>query len=685
MDIKTLLDNLHDEVSCSVCMCPFIEPKQLPCLHSFCLKCLNGIHRTSPRQDAISCPECRKEIRIPGSGNPSEFPTNFRISRLLDVLAIKECNTTGVKCGNCDETSANCFYCFQCSFFWCENCIGGHNIIRANKEHRVLAIKDFQDQDIQDVLKRPAFCQIKRHENKGLEFFCKNCKVAICYACALTEHDGHAKMLLEDGANEHCEHRLRMESLIESLNKKADEKRNEISELDQNSIDVQVQVADVKSKVQATADQMMAIIEARKQDIFGAVDNQARESLECFALRKGEAENQLHDIESAIEETKKLLRRSSSAEILGFNETFETIVQEQGAQGKSDVERIPRFSFTENTKLVNMLNTEGIGSVKTVFNKIKTQQSGAEGKENNEAISGFEGKHVRDSSFEVQIQTRQFRPVLSFGEFGKPVGKLNFPCGVAVNNRNEIAVTELNNHRVSVFSSDGTHLRSFGREGRNQGEFIWPTGIAFDNNGNIIVVDHDNNRVQVFSGNGKFITKFGEKGNLDHQLQNPEGLSVTSNGDIIVADSGNKLIKIFSPRGQFKRKFAGGQGFLSRPCHCIQTEQYFILSDRGEHCIKVFDLEGNFVFKFGKKGNKEGEFNLPSRLSVNGDGHLMVCDSGNHRVQMFELSGKFVTKFGTKGSGIGEFNWPTSAANLCDGRIVVSDHTNNRIQIFKLN
>ena len=400
----------------------------------------------------------------------------------------------------------------------------------------MLAIKDFQDQDIEDVLKRPAFCQIKRHENKALEFFCKTCKVAICNACALIEHEGHTKMFLEDGANEH---RLRLESLIESLNNKADEKRKEISKLDQSSIDVQVQVADVKGKVQTTVDQMMEIIEARKQDIFGAVDNQAKESLDSLALRKGEVENQLQIVESTIEETRQLLRRSSSAEILRFNETFDTILQEQGARGKNDVERIPRFSFTENTKLVNMLNTEGVGSVKTVFNTIKAQQSGAEGKENSKAVTGFEEKHVRGNSFEVPIQTRRFRPVLSFGRYGESVGKLNKPWGLAVNNRNQIAVIELFKHRLSVFSSDGTHLRSFGRKGGNQGEFNYPSGITFDNNGNIIVADSVNNRLQVFSGNGEFLTKFGEKGNLDHQLQNPEGLSVTSNGDIIVADTGN--------------------------------------------------------------------------------------------------------------------------------------------------
>ena len=96
MDIQTLLNNLHEEVSCSVCMCKYTDPKQLPCLHSFCLHCLNGIQRTSGRRDKIACPECRQEFNVPDNGNLAALPTNFRINNLLDVLAIKECSTTGV-------------------------------------------------------------------------------------------------------------------------------------------------------------------------------------------------------------------------------------------------------------------------------------------------------------------------------------------------------------------------------------------------------------------------------------------------------------------------------------------------------------------------------------------------------------------------------------------------------------
>ena len=119
MDIKTLLNNLHEEVSCSVCMNTFTDPKTLPCLHVFCLHCLNRILRTSGRHDIILCPECRKEIHVPRSGNLEDLPTNFRINSLLDVLAIKECNATEVRCGNCEESSSQSFYCFQCCAFWC--------------------------------------------------------------------------------------------------------------------------------------------------------------------------------------------------------------------------------------------------------------------------------------------------------------------------------------------------------------------------------------------------------------------------------------------------------------------------------------------------------------------------------------------------------------------------------------
>ena len=682
MDIKTLLDNLHDEVSCSVCMCTFTDPKQLPCLHSFCLHCLNEIQRTSGVHGKITCPECRRQFQIPGSGNPSELPTNFRINSLLDVLAIKECSTANVKCGNCNKRSAQTLYCFQCCSFWCEECIFGHNIIRTNKEHRTLALKDFQDQDIEAVLKRPAFCQKKRHEKEELKFFCKDCKVAICKTCVMTLHEGHGKMLLEEATDAR---KTQINYTLQSLKDKAFDKRKEQEQLYQKSMDINVQIAELKTQVQTAVDRLLAIIEKRKQDIFHIVDNQAKKSLESLSQNQVQVANQMKLIESAIEETEFLLKRRFSTEILEFSETFDSILQEQGTQENRDTEcSIPRFSFTKSEKLINLLSVgEGIGNVEFVFSETKTQQSEAKCKESIKEIAGNKGANDRYSPTQTQVQTRRFRSVLSFGQYGESAGMLNVPCGVAVNGNDEIAVAESNNNRISVFRSDGTHLRSFGRKGRNNGEFNYPTGVAFDSLGNILVADCFNHRVQGFDGTGKFLSKFGEKGILDHQLSYPEGLSVNYKSNIIVADKGNKVIKIFSSCGEYLRKFSGTAGAnMVNPYHCIQHGQYFIVSDYGDHSIKVFNLEGDIIATFGKQGSKDGEFNRPYYLSVNKEGLLMVCDERNHRVQVFELSGKFVTKFGSKGSESGEFRNPVCTANIGDGRIVVCDTNNSRIQLF---
>ena len=289
-------------------------------------------------------------------------------------------------------------------------------------------------------------------------------------------------------------------------------------------------------------------------------------------------------------------------------------------------------------------------------------------------------EHVRGSPFEVQVKRRQFRPVLSFGQEGSDAGMLKRPWTLAVNDKDEIAVCDFDNHRVQIFASNGTHIRSFGKKGNQQGEFNCPAGIAFYND-KIIVADRNNHRVQQFSDEGHYLNQFGGKGSQDYQLQCLEGLSIDNDGNIIVADSGDKLIKIFSRDGRFLRRISNEGSFIF-PLHCIQHDNYLIVSDRSDHCIKVFNREGEFLYKFGNKGKGDGEFDKPGLLSMDRAGNLLVCDESNHRVQVFKLSGEFVTNFGARGTRKGEFNLPASSAVLSDGKIIVTDHCNHRVQIF---
>ena len=291
------------------------------------------------------------------------------------------------------------------------------------------------------------------------------------------------------------------------------------------------------------------------------------------------------------------------------------------------------------------------------------------------------GGHVRGSPFTFKGQLFQFKAFFGTTRLFHIRESVNRPRGVAVNAKDEIAVSDYGNRKVHVFSSDGKCLKSFTRQGDKNGEFFLPAGIAFDKNGDIYVADYGSARIQIFSGEGKYKSSFGGKGRLDSHFSNFWGVSVDSGGNVIVADAGNKFIKIFSPDGELKT--IGGKGSFSYPFHCIQCDGYLIVSDNSEHCVKVYDWDGKFQNQFGKWGDGDGEFKSPTCLSVNKSGHLMVCDSGNNRIQVFQLDGTFVGKFGSKGKNLGQFESPWATAVLSNGHIVVSDQNNDRMQIFK--
>ena len=619
--------------------------------------------------------------------------------------------------------------------------------MRSNKDHRVLAIKEFQDKDYEDVLKRPALCHKQGHRKEELKFFCKNCETVVCLICVPLEHGGHTLSLIEEEAERQ---KIQIKSMIETQRNNLKGKTNIIRKLDENYAKLMQQGEDVKRDVQKVVDNLIAAIEAKKQNIFSAVENQTSKSLESLAKRKNNIEEQIAAIESSLEKAEKLLTGSTHAEVVQFKKsleiTFGGIDQTEPFDGDPKG-LLVHLTFVENEKLLTTVNDEEIGSLE-ILQQTKASQCIAEGKGLEEGTVGGEarfdlttrnaqrrqcyckhdrvtveirdeqgrecatevrindnkdgsykisyfpkeqgryqvtvnvnGGNVLGSPFTVKVQPFQVRPVLSFGSEGSSVRMFHFPWGLAVNARDEIAVTDQSNHRVQIFSSGRNYLRTFGRQGSKNGELNSPRGIAFHRNGNIFVVDSGNARIQIFSGEGKYISSFGGKGSRDSQLFDPRGLSVDGDGNIIVTDTGNKLIKIFSPNGKFLMKI-GGQGSFTFPFHCVQCDRYLIVSDCSEHCMKVYDRNGNFQYKFGKQGEGDGEFNYPRCLSVNKSGHLMVCDSGNNRIQVFKLNGKIVGKFGTKGSHTGELKSPWSVAVLSNGRIVVCDFDKNYIQMF---
>jgi len=110
-DIRTCVTNL---TKCSICLENFDQPKSLPCLHTFCLKCLQNLCQNVRPGQRKGCPICRKEFRIPNDGVEA-LPLNF------DMVALMEVNR-GIE--YCDQHSDEALklFCFDCNTDICVVC-----------------------------------------------------------------------------------------------------------------------------------------------------------------------------------------------------------------------------------------------------------------------------------------------------------------------------------------------------------------------------------------------------------------------------------------------------------------------------------------------------------------------------------------------------------------------------------
>ena len=747
MDLTTLFHNLREEVSCSVCSELFTDPKHLSCLHSFCLKCLKRWYETSGGGDAIRCPKCQTFSQVPASGDLKDLPTSFYLNGLIDVLAIKECKNTQVTCGNCDKKSSEASYCFQCCIFYCEECLLGHNIMRDKKEHRVLAVKEFQDRDYEDVLKRPVFCSRQGHQKEELKLFCKECETAVCQTCVLLDHKVHNLTLIEEEATNQ---RLEIKTAIETQRHNLHEKMNVVAKLDEDYAKVIQQNETLKGNVQRFADGLIKTIQAKMQNVIDTMENQTKKSLERLTAKRGEIQHQINVIESALQEADKLLKRSTTAEVVQLKKTLQTIFQ-----GVSETEPIvhdrsslQEIVFVENQKMLDVVNGEEIGFLEEGY-RTKAKESLAKGEGLKEGIvarkaqfnlitrnAGRKQGYNEQDRVSVEINDEKERECVTEVRIDdNKDGIYNISYFPRVQGTIKLLVKVNGEHihdspfAVIVKPFQVKPVLSFGKKGSGEGMFQAPLGVAVNDRDEIVVADQRNHRVQVFDSNGTFLRSFGHRGENAGEFKYPFGVAINKDRNIFVADNENNRIQIFSWEGRHLGSFGGkgsldsqlsypwglsldstgnvivadtgnklikiftpdgrfvkkigGQGSFRFPVHCVQCGEYFIVSDSLEHCIKVFNREGHFLYKFGKQGEGDRELNNPRFLLVTQSKHLLVCDEGNHRIQVFDLDGKFVGKFGTKGSKLGEFNNPFSVPILSNDQIVVSEDNNNRIQIFE--
>ena len=187
-------------------------------------------------------------------------------------------------------------------------------------------------------------------------------------------------------------------------------------------------------------------------------------------------------------------------------------------------------------------------------------------------------------------------------------------------------------------------MKKFTREGQfiasGPLQFDTPWAIAYNGTNNrLYLCNTYNNRITILNHDLTFHGSFGSKGHDAGYFNCPGGISVDSKGNVLVADKDNKRIQVFDASGHYLSSITHttpGEKQHRSISVAVGPGDWVYVVEVDLNRVSVFDENHKYIKSFGKKGNKDGEFNGPYAIAVNDDGCVYVSDTDNSRVQVFK-------------------------------------------------
>lgn len=282
--------------------------------------------------------------------------------------------------------------------------------------------------------------------------------------------------------------------------------------------------------------------------------------------------------------------------------------------------------------------------------------------------------------------TPDFSPGIAIGARGEKPGTFKYPVGMAFDLSGRLWVADWGNRRVQIFSPDFKSAKTL------EADLDGPCGVAMDSRGYMYVSEIRNNRISKFDKNGEFVEHIGGYGRKDGTFKEPRGIAVDADDCVYVADTRNDRIQKFDRNGKFlfkivyrdKRERFESPRWVARDG---SGSGIYAVYPRVNKVVR-FDSDGNWVSEFGARGSQPGFFDEPRCVAVDYRGMVYVSDYGNDRIQRFESDGRFAEIIGIalqKGKkATGALAKPEGVAFDRFGNLFVSDADNNRIQCFDL-
>ena len=734
--MESLLKNLKEYVTCSICSETYTKPKTIACLHTFCCECLERHALTSQKQGFYRCPECQAQIRIPEGKRFDNLPSSFLHNSLLSLLAVRRSGEgSEISCSTCQKKSAEINYCFDCEKFMCPDCVKAHEVFRDTifQGHKVTPVRQFQAADYEALLKRQSFCSEKYHEKEVTKFFCVGCQSCVCQVCINTDHKSHDVVPLEKAADDE---KANIISRAELVKEKKEVCRDVIREFEKAEHELETNISTAKRQVSQATEQMMGKLRQLEREAITTLEKSRVSRIAKLHSGKASVVSFEKQLDQAFEFSNNLVERSSSSDIMQNKKNVQERIEDLI---KTTMPALPVSSCVE---FVSTCEPESLSLGFTKFSETDVQGSTVEGLDQNfqagvkaellicpktsegeirntqhtdrveihidpaDQVRSLVTSEKEDGCFqanfvvkvpgtykiEVKVNGQRlvkspFTIVVKAREFNI-VGKLDFQgevpqalAGIAVNSKGVIAMADGNGHCILVFDETGKFVRKIGGQVCKDGQFEL-TNVTFLNDDEILVADERNHRIQQLNvQTGNFVKSFGKKGSGDGEFVSPVGVCITGDGRfIVVTEFANSRIQVFTMDGEPVFKFGdSGPERLDHPTSCVCYEEKFFVTDRNNNCVKVFDGKGRFLYKFGEKGNGDGQLNSPCGLCVDKYGNLLVCDPINGRIQQFSLEGTLTGKTSAKVTLRG----PWGVATMLDDRILISEYHKKEVKIWR--
>lgn len=306
-------DEGPEGIWCKYCSKVYDDPKLLPCLHTFCKRCIGLI--TEENGDSLFCPICRSEVALP-SKNVEDLKSNVIVLRKLEEFDRQKLRQREEDCSGCDNgrnIAAN--RCLQCQEFLCGDCTLAHRRVKFTREHEILSLEEFVDRT--NPKDDSSFMTCANHNTEDIDMYCKTCDLLTCKECRrIVDHEGHEIVSLQNAVDSTKPTLL---SLLDATQKNIPTLQRSVYEIIKVYGRWQNKIDDISWQIRRTSRRLIQAIKEREHQLLRELNTIKDNRCSVLVKQKEEIERNLVCTIDGCDFSEEILKQGRDADILMVN------------------------------------------------------------------------------------------------------------------------------------------------------------------------------------------------------------------------------------------------------------------------------------------------------------------------------------------------------------------------------